>query len=33
MTAPAGYIPFLDIGNKYLQAGDLPPYGPSSCRG
>ena len=29
----AGYIPFLDIGNSYVQVGDLPPYGPQLLQG
>jgi hypothetical protein len=30
---PTGYIPFLDVGNKYVQVGDLPPYGPQLLQG
>ncbi len=29
----SGYIPFLDIGNKYVQVGNLPPYGPQLLQG
>ena len=29
----SGYIPFLDIGNKYVQVGSLPPYGPQLLQG
>jgi hypothetical protein len=27
------YIPFLDIGNKYVEVGNLPPYGPQLLQG
>jgi hypothetical protein len=29
----SGYIPFLDIGNKYVTIGNLPPYGPQLLQG
>jgi hypothetical protein len=28
-----GYIPFLDIGNKYVEIGSLPPYDPQLLQG
>jgi hypothetical protein len=28
-----GAIPFIDIGNKYVEVGNLPPYGPDMLKG
>jgi hypothetical protein len=32
-TGQGGAIPFIDIGNKYVQVGDLNPYGPQDLQG
>lgn len=32
-TGQGGAIPFIDIGNKYIQVGDLSPFGPQDLQG
>jgi hypothetical protein len=32
-TGTGGAIPFLDFGNKYVQVGNLSPYGPDELKG